>query len=82
MRLLSALTACLLLAGCVKMITGPDGQPAYFTRCSGQACFTRMAEQCPRGYDIISDVPVVIGNAAGGVGFVNSARDLAFSCRG
>lgn len=81
MRIFIALAACLLLAACVKTVTGPDGQPAFYTRCTGTACFRRPAEKCPQGYTIISDQPVVIGSASAGTGFIGTAHDLAFTCK-
>jgi hypothetical protein len=81
MRLIIAVAACLLLAGCVRTVTTPDGQEAFYIRCIGQGCLTRPARACPQGYDVIDDREVVIGAFAGGTGSVQTARDLTFTCK-
>lgn len=67
----------LLLTACVRTITGPDGEQAFAMRCAGVACFQRMTEQCPTGYNIFSDTPVVLGVG----GSINTQRDIAFQCK-
>ena len=77
MRWIALCVAAAALAGCVKTITGPDGKPAYATRCVGAKCFEVAAEKCPNGYNIFSDTPVVVGSG----GFITTQRDIAFSCK-